>query len=135
MTCKFWCHCQKTNAFMFKQCLQSVYWFQFFRFWFFIANYRIVHFVAEVVWCSILKLYQFFLDPTRTTLRPGTLPTKNFPVKSIPSTINNTKPCESAEVILKKLLDCSPIPSPNKSSPYSSFEDFNKKILLLKMKN
>ena len=77
------------------------------------------------------KLVLFHLDLTRTTLRPGSIPTKNFPEKSIPSTQSEHR--ESAQEIQRKRIECPVVIKVKSLPPYSSFDDFNKKISLLKL--
>ena len=56
----------------------------------------------------------------------------HLPTKSIPSTSHNTKPRQSAENIQNKKAE-NPIVPVLHQPPYSSFDDFNKKISLLKL--
>ena len=86
-----------------------------------------------ILYSLVISILTLFIDSSgRTTLVPGSLPTENLPTKSIPSTSHNTKPRQSAENIQNKKAE-NPIVPVLHQPPYSSFDDFNKKISLLKL--
>ena len=81
-----------------------------------------------ILYSLVISILTLFIDSSgRTTLVPGSLPTK-----SIPSTSHNTKLRQSAENIQNKTAENPIIPGLHQP-PYSSFDDFNKKISLLKL--
>ena len=86
-----------------------------------------------LLYSLVISILTLFIDSSgRTTLVPGSLPTENLPTKSIPGTSHNTKPRQSAENIQNKKAE-NPIVPVLHQRPYSSFDDFNKKISLLKL--
>lgn len=79
---------------------------------------------------------QYLVHDTCKTLKPGEIPTLNLPVKSIPSssqTISSPRP--SAQLISKKkeISLSSSTSSSTVSFCYKSYEDFKKRIELLKL--